>query len=160
MVRSTLTQEKLHESGIGAFFRPQDLDALGISFYTLRQLVKDGVIERIGRYGAYGKYVRIRHNGTYKTAYAHLSSYARGMKTGKRVRQGQVIGHVGTTGRSTGPHLHYEVLREGGQINPLRLRLPTGQRLVNAELAAFKAQVQKLRVLFAEVPEVQRVARQ
>jgi murein DD-endopeptidase MepM/ murein hydrolase activator NlpD len=120
----------------------------------------DGVIERIGRYGAYGKYIRIRHSGTYKTAYAHLSGYARGMKTGKRVRQGQVIGHVGTTGRSTGPHLHYEVLRDGGQINPLRLRLPTGQRLVKAELAAFKTQVRKLRVLFAEVPEVQRVARQ
>ena len=119
----------------------------------------DGVIERIGRYGAYGKYIRIRHNSTYKTAYAHLNSYARGMKTGKRVRQGQTIGYVGSTGRSTGPHLHYEVLRGNKQINPRKLKLPTGQKLKGKELALFEQQVQKIRVLVAEVPNPQKITK-
>jgi len=79
----------------------------------------DGVVESAGRNGAYGKYVRIRHNSTYKTAYAHMKRIAKGMRRGKRVRQGQVIGYVGSTGRSTGPHLHYEVLRGGRQVNPV-----------------------------------------
>ncbi|MFQ5984161.1 MAG: peptidoglycan DD-metalloendopeptidase family protein [Alphaproteobacteria bacterium] len=98
----------------------------------------DGVIERIGWNGAYGRYIRIRHNGTYKTAYAHLSRFAKGMKKGKRVRQGQTIGYVGSTGRSTGPHLHYEVLVNNRQINPLSVKLPTRERLKGADLAAFE----------------------
>ena len=97
----------------------------------------DGVIETAGRNGAYGKYIRIRHNSTYKTAYAHMKSYARGIRSGKRVVQGQIIGFVGTTGRSTGPHLHYEVLTEGRQTNPLKIKLPTGQILENKALARF-----------------------
>ena len=120
----------------------------------------DGVIERVGRNGSYGKYVRIRHNGTYQTAYAHLNSYAKSMKTGKRIRQGQVIGYVGSTGRSTGPHLHYEILKNGKQINPRRLKLPTGRTLSGTELADFQAQVQKIQILVAEVPSVTRVASQ
>jgi len=90
---------------------------LGIDFAAPRGTpilaAGDGVIERAGRNGSYGKYIRIRHNGTYQTAYAHLNSYARGIKSGKHVRQGQVIGYVGSTGRSTGSHLHYEVLKNG-----------------------------------------------
>ncbi|RJF86310.1 M23 family peptidase [Oleomonas cavernae] len=78
----------------------------------------DGVIDKIGRAGAYGNYVRLRHDGKYSTAYAHMSRFARGLKPGSRVRQGQTIGYVGTTGRSTGPHLHYEILTAGKQINP------------------------------------------
>ena len=97
----------------------------------------DGVIETAGRNGAYGKYIRIRHNSTYKTAYAHMKSYARGIRSGKRVVQGQIIGFVGMTGRSTGPHLHYEVLTEGRQTNPLKIKLPTGQILENKALARF-----------------------
>ena len=69
----------------------------------------DGKIDYAGRKGGYGKYVRIRHNSDYKTAYAHLHKYGRGIRGGKRVRQGQIIGYVGSTGRSTGPHLHFEV---------------------------------------------------
>ena len=69
-----------------------------------------GVVEYVGRKGSYGKYIRIRHNSKYKTAYAHLSRYKRRLRKGSRVKQGQVIAYVGTTGRSTGPHLHYEVL--------------------------------------------------
>ncbi|MGB1006558.1 MAG: M23 family metallopeptidase, partial [Thalassobaculaceae bacterium] len=98
----------------------------------------DGVIDQLGWNGAYGKYVRIRHNSTYKTAYAHLSRYRRGLKRGSRVRQGQTIGYVGSTGRSTGPHLHYEVLINGRQRNPMGLKLPAGEKLRAADLARFK----------------------
>jgi murein DD-endopeptidase MepM/ murein hydrolase activator NlpD len=108
----------------------------------------DGVIEEAGRKGAYGNYVRIRHNGTYRTAYAHLSRFAKGMKVGRRVRQGEVIGFVGSTGRSTGPHLHYEVIVSGKQINPLSVKLPTGEKLAGAEKERFleaKTAIDRLR---------------
>lgn len=99
----------------------------------------NGRVVSVGRNGGYGRYIRIRHNGKYSTAYAHLLRYARGMKRGKRVRQGDVIGYVGSSGRSTGPHLHYEVLASGRQVNPLRLRLPSGERLRGKNLTAFRA---------------------
>lgn len=98
----------------------------------------DGVIEKASRYGAYGNYIRIRHNGTLKTAYAHLNGFAKGVGSGKRVKQGQVIGYVGTTGRSTGPHLHYEVLEKGTQVNPSKLKMPQGHALKGADLERFK----------------------
>ena len=79
----------------------------------------DGVIEYSGWNGAYGKYIRIKHNGTFKTAYAHLSKIYK--KRGTRIKQGDVIGALGSTGRSTGPHLHYEILVGGKQVNPLRV---------------------------------------
>jgi len=99
----------------------------------------DGIVERASRYGAYGHYVRIRHNGTYKTAYAHLSKYGRGIKSGKRVKQGQIIGYVGATGRVTGRHLHYEVMVNGKQVNPLRLKIPTGITLAGQDKQNFLA---------------------
>ena len=99
----------------------------------------DGVIERADRYGSFGNYVRIRHANGYKTAYAHLNGFARGMKSGKRVRQGDVIGYVGTTGRSTGPHLHYEVHLNGTAVNPQRLKIATGVSLKGDALERFKA---------------------
>ena len=97
----------------------------------------DGGVEAIGRNGAYGKYIRIRHNSTYKTAYAHLASYKRGLRKGSRVRQGSTIGFVGSTGRSTGPHLHYEVIKNGRQTNPMSVRLPAGDKLKGNELIRF-----------------------
>ena len=100
----------------------------------------DGVIERASWNGGYGRYIKIRHNGEYATAYAHLQGYAPGIKKGKRVRQGQIIGYIGTSGRSTGPHLHYEVLRYQKQVNPLSLKLPTGQVLKGETLALFQQQ--------------------
>ncbi|MEM7225760.1 MAG: peptidoglycan DD-metalloendopeptidase family protein [Pseudomonadota bacterium] len=99
----------------------------------------DGVVERAGRNGGYGKYIRLRHNSSFKTAYAHLSGYAKGIKKGKRVRQGQVIGYVGSTGRSTGPHLHYEVIRGGKQVNPRKVKLPSGETLKGGDLEGFLA---------------------
>ena len=89
----------------------------------------DGVIEYIGDKGPYGNYIRIRHNSIYKTAYAHLSRFRNGLKKGRRVRQGTTIGYVGSTGRSTGPHLHYEVIKHGRQTNPMSVRLPAGDKL-------------------------------
>ncbi|MEM7327156.1 MAG: M23 family metallopeptidase [Pseudomonadota bacterium] len=89
----------------------------------------NGVVERASRYGGYGHYIRIRHSKGYKTAYAHLSRYARGVKSGRRVKQGQIIGYVGSTGASTGPHLHYEVYKNGKAVDAMRLKLPTGRKL-------------------------------
>ncbi len=88
-----------------------------------------GTIERASRFGTYGNYVSIKHANGYKTAYAHLSRYGAGIKAGKRVRQGDIIGYVGTTGASTGPHLHYEVYVKGQPVNVMTLNLPTGRKL-------------------------------
>jgi len=89
----------------------------------------NGVVERASRYGGYGHYVRIRHQKGYKTAYAHMSRYGRGIRSGRTVRQGQIIGYVGSTGASTGPHLHYEVYKNGKPVDAMRLKLPTGRKL-------------------------------
>jgi murein DD-endopeptidase MepM/ murein hydrolase activator NlpD len=97
----------------------------------------DGVIEKIGPNSSYGNYIRIRHNSEYSTAYAHMNGFAKGLEQGDRVRQGDIIGYVGTTGRSTGPHLHYEVLIAGEQVNPLDIKLPAGEKLAGADLEAF-----------------------
>ena len=98
----------------------------------------NGIIEFVGRNGSYGKYIRIRHNNEYKTAYAHLNGFNKGISKGVRVNQGQVIGFVGSTGRSTGPHLHYEIIFQDKQINPLKLKLPSGKILDGDELERFK----------------------
>ena len=107
----------------------------------------DGVVAAAGRAGSYGNYVRIQHKSKYSTAYAHLQSFARGVSKGTRVRQGQVIGYVGSTGRATGPHLHYEVLVGTRQVNPRGVRLPAGETLAGADLSAFKARVVEVEAL-------------
>jgi len=96
-----------------------------------------GTVAQAGPNGAYGNYLRIRHNGEYSTAYAHLRAFARGIHAGKRVGQGQIVGYVGTTGRSTGPHLHYEILVGGQQTNPMKVRMPSGKALAGDELRRF-----------------------
>ena len=106
-----------------------------------------GIIEMSKWNGAYGKYIRIRHNSKYKTAYAHLSGYARGIKKGAKVRQGQIIGYVGSTGRSTGPHLHYEVLVNGKRKNSQRLKLPSGRTLRGEDREKFEISRIKIDVL-------------
>ena len=117
-----------------------------------------GVIARAGWNGAFGRYIKIRHNGTYATAYGHLHRYARGIKVGKRVRQGQIIGYVGSTGRSTGPHLHYEVHRNNRQINPMKLRLPTGNKLTGKRLARFMKYMAEIDQQRASLPTRSKVA--
>jgi len=101
-----------------------------------------GVVTEAGWYSSYGRYIRIRHNSTYDTAYAHMSRIARGVRAGARVEQGQVIGYVGSTGRSTGPHLHYEILVNNRKVNPLTVSLPTGERIPPELLGKFNAKVE------------------
>ena len=97
-----------------------------------------GVVEEIGHKGAYGRYISIRHNAKLETAYAHMSRFSPGLEPGSKVRQGEVIGYVGMTGRSTGPHLHFEVHLAGKPVNPLSVNLPTGRMLEGKLLAQFK----------------------
>ena len=108
----------------------------------------NGVVERASRYGGYGHYVRVQHANGYETAYAHMHRYGPGIKSGKRVRQGDIVGYVGSTGASTGPHLHYEVLINGKHVNAQKLKLPTGRTLEGDPLKDFTSrrdQIDKLR---------------
>ncbi len=104
----------------------------------------DGRVSFAGRKGGYGNYLRIKHTGKYDTAYAHLSRFASGIRPGKRVKQGQIIAYVGSTGRSTGPHLHYEILAYGKQVNPAGVKFKTGKTLKGTELAQFKKTVSRI----------------
>jgi murein DD-endopeptidase MepM/ murein hydrolase activator NlpD len=100
--------------------------------------IGDGVVTSVKYEGAGGKTIRIRHNSVYSTAYLHLSKYAKGIKAGARVRQGEVIGYVGSTGRSTGPHLDFRVWKNGSPINPLKMESPPAEPLKSANKKAFE----------------------
>jgi murein DD-endopeptidase MepM/ murein hydrolase activator NlpD len=104
----------------------------------------NGVIEKAGPAGGYGKYVRIKHNNGYETAYGHMSAFAKGLEVGKRVRQGQVIGFVGSTGESTGPHVHYEILVNGRFVDPMRVKLPRGRALEGTMMTGFEKERDRL----------------
>ena len=110
----------------------------------------DGVVKKAGWCGGGGNCVKIKHNSTYQTIYAHMSKFARGIKTGVRVKQGQTIGYVGSTGKSTGPHLHYEVLVNGKKVNSQKLKLPSGKILKGKERKNFETKKIKLDVLKSE----------
>jgi murein DD-endopeptidase MepM/ murein hydrolase activator NlpD len=101
----------------------------------------NGVIEEIGPKNGYGNYIKLRHNGTYETAYGHISRFAGGMKRGTKVKQGEVIAYVGATGRATGPHLHFEVLINGQHVNPSTVKTVASDKLNGNDLKAFKAVV-------------------
>ncbi len=100
--------------------------------------VADGVIKHRKRMGGFGKYVHITHGSNYATIYAHLSRYASGLKRSSKVKKGQVIGYVGSTGRSTGPHLHYELHYKGKRRNPLKWSLPQRKSVAKSDLARFQ----------------------
>ena len=104
----------------------------------------NGVVEKVGWEGGYGKYVRLKHNNGYETAYGHMSAYSKGMEPGKRVRQGQVIGFVGSTGMSTGAHVHYEILVNGRFVDPMRVKLPRGRSLEGQLMASFEKERDRL----------------
>ena len=105
--------------------------------------IGDGTVTSIKYEGAGGKTIRIRHNSVYSTAYLHLSGYAKGLKVGQRVRQGQVIGYVGSTGRSTGPHLDFRVWKNGSAINPLKMQSPPAEPIKPSSKDAFAAAHEK-----------------
>ena len=110
----------------------------------------DGVVKKAGWCGGGGNCVKIKHNSTYQTVYAHMSKFARGIKPGVRVKQGQTIGYVGSTGKSTGPHLHYEVIVNGKKVNSQKLKLPSGKILKGKERKLFETKKIKLDVLKSE----------
>ena len=110
----------------------------------------NGVVKKVGWCGGGGNCVKIKHNSTYETVYAHMSKFARGIKRGVRVKQGQTIGYVGSTGKSTGPHLHYEVIVNGKKVNSQTLKLPSGKVLKGKDRQMFETNKIKLDVLKSE----------
>ena len=110
----------------------------------------DGIIKKAGWCGGGGNCIKIKHNSTYQTVYAHMSKFARGIKSGVRVKQGQTIGYVGSTGKSTGPHLHYEVIVNGKKVNSQKLKLPSGKILKGKQRKLFETKKIKLDVLKSE----------
>jgi len=104
----------------------------------------NGIVEKIGLEGGYGKYIRIRHANGWETAYGHMSAFARGLEAGKKVRQGQLIGYVGSTGLLTGAHLHYEILVNGRFVDPMKIKLPRGRVLDRTMLASFEQERTRL----------------
>lgn len=110
-----------------------------------------GIVEDAGRKSGYGNYIRIRHHGKLSTAYAHMSGFGRGIARGTRVNQGDIIGYVGSTGASTGPHLHYEILVENEQVNPLSVDIPTNSALEGRQLTAFQEWRGKIHSQFEQI---------
>jgi len=118
----------------------------------------NGTIEEIGPRGGYGRYVRIKHADGYETAYGHMTAFARGLEIGSRVRQGQVIGFVGSTGVSTGAHVHFEILVNERFVDPMRIKLPRGRVLDGGTLAQFEKDRTQLDAVMTNAPNTARVA--
>ena len=110
----------------------------------------DGIVKKAGWCGGGGNCVKIKHNSTYQTIYAHMSKFAKNIRSGVRVKQGQIIGYVGSTGKSTGPHLHYEVIVNGKKVNSQKLKLPSGKILKGEDRKIFETKKIKLDVLKSE----------
>ena len=118
----------------------------------------DGIVEVAGRHGGYGNVIEIKHNEKYKTMYAHMRGFAEGIRQGVHVNQGQVIGYVGSTGQSTGPHLHYEVRVDDEPVNPTTIRANGGKQLSGKDLIAFKVNKDKVIALMKDAPSAGQVA--
>jgi murein DD-endopeptidase MepM/ murein hydrolase activator NlpD len=117
-----------------------------------------GTIDYAGAFGAYGYYVRIKHDAVHATAYAHLSRFAQGIRVGKHVEQGQTIAYSGATGRATGPHLHYEVLINNSQVNPMSVKFQSGNKLTGRELDRFQSSIHEAETLLVQTPVSSKVA--
>ena len=152
-------------SGFGLRFHPilgysrmhRGVD-FGVPMGTPIMAAGDGIIEKRGVNGEYGNYIRIRHNSDYATAYAHMSRFAPEFSVGSRVRQGQIIGYVGKTGMATGPHLHFEVMKNAAQVNPVNVKFPSSQKLDGNLLARFRATQKEIDAKFAALGEAQKYA--
>lgn len=115
----------------------------------------NGKVEMARYVNGYGNFVKIRHNSEYETAYGHMQRFASGIREGIQVKKGQVIGYVGSTGRSTGPHLHFEILRHGQRINPLKAKVATGNDLYGGQLAEFKRRIKQIDASVEQIGKVQ-----
>ena len=130
----------------------------GVPYGTPIRSAGAGVVEIAGRHGAYGVTVEIKHNNKFETLYAHMSKLADGIRTGKKVNQGQIIGYVGATGRATGPHLHYEVRVAGRPMNPLKVKATGGKQLAGKELQKYKLYKQRVLAMMQNAPSATQVA--
>jgi len=130
----------------------------GVPPGTPIQAAGDGMVEMAGPNGSYGNYVRLRHASGFGTAYAHMSRIAQGIHSGRRVMQGQIIGYVGSTGRATGPHLHYEVLQGNTQVNPMSVKVPTGIKLAGRDLDRYQAHKRQTDLVMASIPSATHMA--
>lgn len=154
-ITSRFTNARAHP--ILGFTRAHKGVDFGVPQGTPIMAAGSGVVVEAGVHSGYGNYIRIRHNPQYSTAYAHLSRFGRGIKRGARISQGQVIGFVGMTGLATGPHLHYEVLVNNTQVNPLGVKLVAGQKLGGAELANFMHEKAAVDETLASLPSTRAV---
>jgi murein DD-endopeptidase MepM/ murein hydrolase activator NlpD len=118
----------------------------------------DGVVEKMGWWGGYGRYLRIRHNSEIGTAYAHLSRFPADLQEGSHVRQGQIVAYTGSTGAATGPHLHYEVLKNGTQVNPLAVTTPLGNMLGGKDLVQFRHLIEERDRMLKNLTETPMIA--
>ena len=118
----------------------------------------NGVVEEAGRKGQYGNYIRIRHANGYKTAYGHMSRFASGVSDGVKVRQGQIIGYVGSTGLASGPHVHFEVLVNSSYVDPMSIQVPREHLLSGKQLADFQKERARIDDLLRRNPVSARVA--
>lgn len=130
----------------------------GVPHGTPIRAAGSGTVEVAGRHGAYGITVELRHNKKYETLYAHMSKLAAGIRRGSKVNQGQIIGYVGSTGRSTGPHLHYEVRAGGRALNPLNVKFTGNKQLAGKELQKFRSYKQRLFAMMQTAPSAQQIA--
>ncbi len=153
-------------SGFGYRYHPilkrkklhQGIDWAGVPVGTPILAAGNGTVEVARPAGGYGNYVRIRHANGYKTAYAHMVRFAKDMKKGIKVRQGQVIGYLGNTGRSTGPHLHYEILVNNKRVNPMKIHVPSGRNLSGKLALAFQTERRRIDALIRKSPVKTRIA--
>jgi murein DD-endopeptidase MepM/ murein hydrolase activator NlpD len=147
-ISSRFTTKRFHP--ILQFNRPH----LGVDYAapigTPIRAVGDGVIMSAGRNGGAGNMIKLQHNSTYSTAYKHLNGFAKGIHSGARVHQGQIIGYVGTTGLSTGPHLHFEFFQNGKYVDPLGRKFPSAEPVPQEKMAEFEIETHKL---MASLPE-------
>ncbi len=130
----------------------------GVPAGTPIRAAGSGVVQIAGRHGAYGITVEIKHNNKYETLYAHMSKLASGIRRGAKINQGQIIGYVGSTGRSTGPHLHYEVRVNDRPVNPTRIKAAGGKQLSGKELAKFNQMKQRVQAMMQQAPSALQVA--
>lgn len=152
-------------SGFGMRFHPilhYSTQHKGIDFAVMSgtpvMAAGSGTIDYAGTNGSYGVYVRIKHDGSHETAYGHLSRLAKGIRPGAHVSQGQIVAYSGSTGRSTGPHLHYEVLVNESQVNPMSVKFQSGRKLTGKELAKFQSVEKQASAELAETPATTRSA--